>query len=380
MSILRVDIAIQRIREAGDPVTLSDIKPMAIASDENAWTYLNPVSAEAATLVNEFWSYTKGIDFSWRTKWTDEQCLRVEQSFDAHPQVLKMLDKASACTTLVYPIDYSLPPSQFINASMTRIQELRSYARVFNHNAICRASKGKTEEAAAIMLRQLHLARLQKQEPLMLGFLVQSACQGIGMYSLNGLLQTSSLSEETHQRIESELANHQPLKSVVHAIKTERAFGMDSIREQYGPFFMKMSIKDYLEITDSELASIAKPLFEVPAITPKTRNSFISPVDAFRPLIAEMRTAANRTEANLRALRVLNAIHAMIDRGESVDLQKLGLPSEVMVDPFNGKPLTIQPTPDGWLVYSVGSDLKDGGGNWNDQTDLGFGPPDLMPN
>lgn len=60
-------------------------------------------------------------------------------------------------------------------------------------------------------------------------------------------------------------------------------------------------------------------------------------------------------------------------------MAELGLPDEVGVDPFNGKPMIIKKLPQGWLVYSVGLNLKDDGGNFErgddgQPLDVGFGP------
>ena len=59
-------------------------------------------------------------------------------------------------------------------------------------------------------------------------------------------------------------------------------------------------------------------------------------------------------------------------------LSDLGLPAETIVDPFNGGSLHVKKTPRGWLVYSVGPNFKDDGGNiWEHDpktSDVGVGP------
>jgi hypothetical protein len=46
----------------------------------------------------------------------------------------------------------------------------------------------------------------------------------------------------------------------------------------------------------------------------------------------------------------------------------------VTIDPFNGKSLIVKKAPEGWMVYSVGSDLVDNGGKLDGRTDVGAGP------
>jgi hypothetical protein len=58
-------------------------------------------------------------------------------------------------------------------------------------------------------------------------------------------------------------------------------------------------------------------------------------------------------------------------------LRKLGLSAAATVDPFSGGGLSIKKTARGWLVYSVGPNLKDDGGKIEDPIDgdIGLGPP-----
>jgi hypothetical protein len=55
-------------------------------------------------------------------------------------------------------------------------------------------------------------------------------------------------------------------------------------------------------------------------------------------------------------------------------LTDLGLPAEATIDPFNGEPLHVKKLPQGWMVYSVGSNCVDDGGKLDRKTDIGLGP------
>ena len=82
-------------------------------------------------------------------------------------------------------------------------------------------------------------------------------------------------------------------------------------------------------------------------------------------------------QAYVRTLRVLNAIQAHVPAGsnEVPKLSELGLPAEATTDPFNGEPLHVKRLPQGWLVYSVGRNLRDDDGKLDDNSDVGVGPP-----
>ena len=83
-----------------------------------------------------------------------------------------------------------------------------------------------------------------------------------------------------------------------------------------------------------------------------------------------------RTRALLRCLRVLNALQGRLETtgAETAALSELGLPTEITLDPFTGQPLQVKKTDRGWLIYSVGRDLKDDGGSLDDWKDYGVGP------
>ena len=87
----------------------------------------------------------------------------------------------------------------------------------------------------------------------------------------------------------------------------------------------------------------------------------------------------------MRCLRVLNALQGRAEKSdpEPTDpqvpkLSQLGLPTEATIDPFTGKPLHVKRLPEGWLIYSVGKDLKDDGGEVEDDVeaalDVGIAP------
>ena len=97
------------------------------------------------------------------------------------------------------------------------------------------------------------------------------------------------------------------------------------------------------------------------------------------PAIKAAYNAVARVKALIRSLRVLNALQTHVPTGSDAvpKLTDLGLPAKAITDPFNGEPLHVKKTPQGWLVYSVGPNLKDDGGKVDDPNngDVGVGPP-----
>jgi len=91
---------------------------------------------------------------------------------------------------------------------------------------------------------------------------------------------------------------------------------------------------------------------------------------------ARTHAAHIRTCAWVRCLRVLNALQQRPATAENAPpkLADLGLPAEATIDPFNGSPLHLRKAGDEWVIYSVGKDLIDDGGQLEDEKDIGIGP------
>jgi hypothetical protein len=95
------------------------------------------------------------------------------------------------------------------------------------------------------------------------------------------------------------------------------------------------------------------------------------------PAIEVTHEAVTRSRALVRSLRLLNALQARgLPVGDDVPrLDNLGLPAETIIDPYNGDRLHVKRFSQGWLVYAVGKNLQDDGGQLEKHLDAGVGPP-----
>src|SRR5262249_24555955 len=134
-------------------------------------------------------------------------------------------------------------------------------------------------------------------------------------------------------------------------------------------------------VIEAEIESAARP-FADSAARAKVA-SILAGSGTFTSLVAPamqaQAEATARVQAQLRCLRVLNAVLRLEQSNANTDptLAKLDLPLDATTDPYNGQPLQLRKSTDGWVVYSVGRKLKDGGGGnlggAADQ-DVGIGP------
>ncbi|APW62084.1 hypothetical protein [Paludisphaera borealis] len=137
----------------------------------------------------------------------------------------------------------------------------------------------------------------------------------------------------------------------------------------------------FLDLFDHHVQSTSRPYSEAVSrkYSDSSRGCLPNPlrplVTLLDPSLVSTRQAAERSRALFRSLLVLNAIQAREGGDDHApDINNLDLPAEATIDPFNGEPLHVKKPPDGWKVYSVGSDGLDDGGTLDGKTDFGFGP------
>jgi len=190
--------------------------------------------------------------------------------------------------------------------------------------------------------------------------------------------------------LEHELSNMNPTAHVQAALRSERAFGLQYLREStanvgfLGRLLRLKTYEDeYLDLIDSAIKAAAHPHLELEdSVAYKLRFQSASPlVQELAPTLDADFYAIARLKAQISALRILNVLlrHRITGFDGAKQLTDLGLPNEVLVDPFNGQPIHIKQFPEGWVIYSVGIDREDDGGLGDlSITDVGLGPPSLF--
>jgi hypothetical protein len=96
------------------------------------------------------------------------------------------------------------------------------------------------------------------------------------------------------------------------------------------------------------------------------------------PGVLKVRQAWHRMQAQIRCLRIMNAMQQKdVWKDNEINLANLGLPAEAIIDPYDGSPIKLKEVKGEWIIYCVGVNLKDDGGNLEsnmDVNDVGLGP------
>lgn len=381
----RLEARLDAIRKAGDPVSLADLAAKPIPPDANAGAILEDVAAEVEAVQKGLMAIFPGTGRPDGPPDADAQG-RVAALFRDHPRVIPRLLEAADRPGYVHAYDVSLPSTEFLARFMETIQEKRAANRVLAAWSTLLTAQGRRDEAIATSVAGLKLSHLWSREPLLIGYLVSVATTRNSMLEADRTLQSGPVAEESRRLLDAELARHDDLEGLRHALRTERAFSATASRElarqMIWPrgWLLNNLILLFIDFYDEQLQRTEAPFPRLAALgPPRTARASWHPMKVLaqilEPAMHGARRAADTQRAAVRVLRVLIALRSLpADAPAPADLTTLGLPAEATIDPFTEKPLIVKKRPDGWLVYSVGPDLVDDGGTFIEARDLGFEP------
>jgi hypothetical protein len=258
------------------------------------------------------------------------------------------------------------------------------------------AVNGRHEDAVRRLLR---LARLVRKwgdhEPLVFAAVSNAFDDRRLIDELNRRLRdTAELPSAVHDEIDEEIARREELiVRFLWVVQTERVALVDAYRRRWQSswLFRPFTNVDQLcaiEYFNESMENMRKPILagwadqkklgdEAPSAQ-RRLDRFFYPVSSeavpgFNFLFEERLFLL----AKSRCLRIVNAM----SRRRNFDMSPadLALPSACLEDPFNQRPLRVKHTKREPVVYSVGLDGLDDGGDFNERMqtgrDIGLGPP-----
>jgi hypothetical protein len=373
----------------GELTCLADLARPPLLPADNAETYLRLAHADIQAILadvdaayNSLPKAEKEAFDEWRPM--PSMLAAMHAAIKAHPDALARVEEASLCPDDDPEVDFKsgTESADFVPA----MGNWRSACRFTNCQALVQLDDGQTEDALQTCLAMFRLSRLIDRNPTLVNHLVCHAIDGETARVASVVLRAGPLSPASHAALEQELASFDMPERFRHAVRTERAHSVELFRElsagttpnaSWLPGF-KNSQCDYLDGMAECIRGAALPYSDW-----KRMNGAIMsrPAGDLAKSMLEsvhgVRDADVRLLAQFRALRVLNALLAREEAGAADDptLADLELPADATTDPFNERPLQLKKLPTGWLIYSVGQNLTDDGGDLANHRDVGVGPP-----
>ena len=248
---------------------------------------------------------------------------------------------------------------------------------------------GDADRALEVVCLGLRFNRVQL--PLMVGGLIRHACFLTQVQCANEILQKSAVSQERLAELETRLAEMDLIGAWQLALATERAFGLEQFRKfpcgqaWCREFFWVRAVLNYLDTVDLVRAyveqagggrqNLQEELRASLEVAARRRWSFLNPVvELLVPAFDSAKNAFARGIILRNALFVLSRLEQAGPEAKANEVLAQ-LPEDFRRDPFSGGDLRVVRTEAGWLIYSVGPDGVDDGGEIESNKDWGLAPP-----
>ncbi len=389
----------QRIRDAGQPVTLEELDAYypAVPDDRNAaliyekafeqFEAIDPEGATTAELLEQLNSTSKVVP--------DTILERVESHLSSCDEVLRLLERASQ-----YPESrYSVDLTRGISMELPHLAPLRNCARLEALRGALAVRDGRFDEFADSQRCTFAMTRSLRYEPYIISQLVRIAVHGIAADALEDALRRSELPDHTLSRLADLYGNAEDTEAMVRTYVGERCIAADAIYrmwlgdvEEDWPEVPKPSLKASVWIAlegGRERIATGERLAVLHSLTPLANASDLSwpermklseqiyestkDLPRIKPMARTMLPALVKgVGAFARDAAVLRMAHTAlaIERYRSVE----GIPpahldqlvprylSAPTLDPFDGESMRYQRHKVGYTIYSVYTDLEDDGG------------------
>lgn len=382
---------IARIQAAGDPVCAADLTGKPIPANKNAalvydrsFAYLprSSDSRDSNVLAEFLRPHAREVD---PHVWSEAKAI-----VNRYEPALSMAEKAVLMPECRFRVDWRNP----FNAKFPYYPKLRFLARLASARAVLEAKAGNAQGAARSVTLALRISDAFKDEPGLVAALVRFSTIRTASNALVDCAECVRLTEADARSI-AQVARQIDLRdSITDAMKAERAMGIivfsqvrsgkvrglsssgdipDAVKTYRSfPFGLVLSYDEqyYLDQMQDRIQRSALPYRDTQRRWQENvslegpRYAVISAL--LTPVGYRSTMARDRAVTSLAGSQVFLGLLAYRDRFGSypdrLDELKSRLAWNVPEDPFSGKPFVYRRTGQGFILYSIGDDLKDSGG------------------
>jgi hypothetical protein len=328
----------------------------------------------------------------------------IAEYLTANSHALHLLHQGAAIQHCRYPVDFR--KAEYLQLKTPHLSPLREGAKLLSLEAIMHAEEGDPATAADSVRSGIGLANSLTTEPYLISQLVRSICYHFACLGLNRSLNRVVLPDQELASLATALPQDDGAQGIRLSLIAERALALDwfsglgpNIPDlllavsgepiewgtgyrvpgyylylyYYTTGFTDLDMLRYMDLMDDYVRISERPAEE--------RFLLIKPVEARiqslprRCWVSRMLTDALGTAVikNLRYVAEIRTARAALEV-ERFRLATGHLPETLtelsptvmkttLLDPFDGQPLRYKKLPKGYVVYSVGEDGKDDGGD-----------------
>jgi hypothetical protein len=405
------DARVLAIRQKGYPSSLREL---------NEWYTHIPDSQNAALIYTNAFSQPALTNYSGstmtfvgETNWVPgrghlmgkDDRAELSAVLATNQTLLDLLHSATALTNSRYPVDLT----KGFQTLLPHLVKVKGAVQLLTAEALLNASNGDNEKALAALRAAGAVADSLVEEPLLISQLVRVAAWAIICKRGELILNGATLSDQQLKTLQTLFQNAERPDAMVRGLAGERASGLavfmgspdqlsifgnldsdsrpalkDRLRASLYIGLLKSTgllRKDrafYLDVMATNVAAAEAPFPERLTLAQQANNAVMMPPSKLMIFSRMLLPALSRTmqrdgdhTARIRTAQTAVAVERFRrahNDGVPNDLNEL-VPTylaSVPGDPFDGQPLRFKRLTNGYVVYSVGSDLRDDGGSEGD--------------
>lgn len=378
-TLMPYDDGTRALRAKGYPTTIEELEawyPEPPESENAAEYYLQAgaiLGRSGALHPNVIPLLIEVQRLPWDRPLSDETRSRVAEFLEREAAAFETLDEASQFEHSRYPAEEVIGTvlSQYM-FDIRYAQRLRAlyYSRV-----------GDAEQAVEQFETLAHWTRSTGFEPSVSAVSMFSIYASDTVEAAHQIINTNALSREQYVRMDRSLALLQRSELLLRAIIGDRCTTLDRLA-RYGRFrsFRDVTRIFYCEASDAFLAiaeeGLPDALESYRTLHNRQHSEFATRTGLIFPAFDVAVSRFYKTYAEVLATRAAIAIQLYRLAGNELPDRIEDLPAETFndwnADPFSGRPLIYRRMPEGFIVYSVGSNFEDDGGRIGDRSDAGI--------
>lgn len=400
----------EALRAAGYPVTLTEL---------DAWYEMPPYGENAAEYITTAISHlqipsaldAKNLplfhrgELPPRTQPLDEEMQTlIGQVLDDNKKAIELLDHAATLRSSRYPTDLSKGHATLL----PHISDLRKVVYLLCLKAFVEAEQGRPAAAVDALVGAFRVADSVAQEPVTISQMVRQACQSVTLSATERVINRISLEAKDLDRLEKILSTAYDPNATIRGLIGEQCMVIQTLRRPRdaglglppiiatkGPSLLQIQIAQalgqvdqylvkYIDLTDRHIAAIRLPPHERLQAAEEIKSQmqqFRQAHTALRFLSVSFDDIIRLDLVNLTRLRVARVAVAVeryrVAHGRLPDRLEELVPAFLETapkDPYDGQPLRYKKLSPGFVVYSIGKDLSDDGGQERPQRKRGAPP------
>ena len=395
----KVNSQIAEIKAKGEPVSTADLAGPKIPDSENAAViYMQAFKLISSPEAEKEIGEASALLSQKKREENPELWDKARQVVDRYHGALVLAEKAVSRPKCQFPVNWGDSPDKI---ARPHLSEIRKLTRLTAIQALLDARAGKMDDAVRSIELGLKVSESLKSEPMIIGQIVRIACLTIASGNLQECLHYGDLNEALSKRLFLSFDSIELSDSITSAMEDERAFGISCFRvtrenpfsmtdasdsildnsnrkasrnpRRPGAFWVSFTCADelfYLKTMDEYIDRANLSYQEIKARFPNIDNGPKMPRYALissilLPVFSKGGLKRDIEIAEIRGNQIMLALLAYKDRFGSYPRNLTELRTKLgwalKEDPFSGKDFIYRKRGRGFILYSIGENLKDDG-------------------